>query len=57
MNPEYDLKGLRKKLKAIRDEREALQVLICIAREEKSLAKDRAEYERLQDPEEPAYPE
>lgn len=57
MDPKPDLKALRKKLVAVREEREALRILICIAREEKSLAKDRAEYERLQDPDEPAYEE
>lgn len=57
MDPKYDLKSLRKKLNAIREEREGLSILISIAREEKWLAKDRAEYERLQDPDEPAWPD
>ena len=57
VDPKPDLKALRKRLLAVREEREALRILICIAREEKSLAKDRAEYERLQDPDEPAYEE
>lgn len=50
-----DLKTLRTNLKAIQAERERLAVLIRMAREEKLLAKDRAEYERLQNPDEPAY--
>lgn len=50
-----DLKTLRTNLKAILAERERLAVLIRMAREEKLLAKDRAEYERLQNPDEPAY--
>lgn len=57
VDPKPDLKALRKRLVAVREEREALRILIAIAREEKSLAKDRAEYERLQDPDEPAYEE
>lgn len=57
MDPKPDFKALRKRLNAIREEREALAILIRIAREEKWLAKDRAEYERLQDPDEPAYPD
>lgn len=50
-----DLKTLRTNLRAVLAERERLAVLIRMAREEKLLAKDRAEYERLQNPDEPAY--
>lgn len=56
MDPKYDFKALKKRLNDVIEEREGLAILIRIAREEKWLAKDRAEYERLQDPDEPAYP-
>ena len=57
MDPKYDFKALKKRLNDVIEEREGLAILIRIAREEKWLAKDRAEYERLQDPDEPAYPD